>query len=77
MGQGISAPVTPAAVAPQAAATATPSSSALSDKQIQAMAMALGNLGKRPKIVGMGQPSMSGMPQTQTMQGGSFISQYK
>lgn len=73
MGQGTSPPVTPAAPA----TPGNPGSSALTDKQIQAMVIALGSLGKRPQTASMGQQSMSAQPQTHTMQGGSFVNARK
>jgi len=73
MGQGTSPPVTPATPA----TPANQGNSALNDKQIQAMVIALGSLGKRPQTASMGQSSMAAQPQTQTMQAGSFVNARK
>jgi len=72
MGQGTTPPPT-TPTAPQAPATGTPPAGGMSPQQTQAIAMLLGQMGKRPQIEsGMAAPAQQLLP-TQTIQGGSYF----
>lgn len=78
MGQGTTPPPA-AAPATAAGAAATPDKPALTDNQVKAIAMLMGNLGKgAPAIAGMqGQPIQQTYPQTSTVQGGTYFNPYQ
>jgi len=77
MGQGTTPPPT-TPTAPAAPATAgTPPAGGMSPQQAQAIAMLLGQMGKRPQIEsGMAAPTQQLLP-TQTIQGGSYFNPNK
>ena len=72
MGQGTTPPPsTP--TSQQAPAAGTPPASGMSPQQTQAIAMLLGQIGKRPQIEsGMAAPQQQLLP-TQTIQGGAYF----
>jgi hypothetical protein len=74
MGQGTTPPA-PAVSAAPASTAATPNQPALSDNQVKAIAMLMGQLGKGASgVAGMqGQPIQQTYPQTSTLQGGTYF----
>jgi len=78
MGFGTSTPpTTPTTPAVPASTAAAPSGQAqgqgLTPQQIQAITMALSNVGKSPSIVGGMQSTSPQAVQTQTLQGGTYF----